>query len=480
MADLNANPGGGQDQPQEPPPFDPSAEHMQRPKVRAIQGFPVQHQGQQLLGLRDPTMLSERVVFTSPAAMQLIPMLDGSKTVDEIVAQVGQGLTRQMMEGIVAQLDGALLLEGPTFDSHLSQLQADFEASDILPPAGTAQLADMLVLNARRQAYMAQKESEGQTVTPQDVMQVPPQELEKFEAASPEELLVKQMDAWIDKALEQAEDPSFDTLPKGIAAPHIDYVRGWPNYAHIYGRMRVVDRPERILILGTNHHGRGTGVVACSKGYESPLGVCQLDKALLNNLVAELNGRGGNLGAVLLEQEFDHEREYSIEMQIPWIQHIFGQNEAGEFVPVVGALVHDISRTQDGDSYDGKGVGLMPFVESARNAIASLPGKTLVLASADLSHVGPQFGDKEPVNEARRNEVAKHDQEMIEHLKNNEPEALVSSMAWQQNPTRWCSVGNLVAAMKIVDPKNVKMLSYSAAADPQGVGCVSSLAMAMF
>src|SRR5690606_3820460 len=86
------------------------------------------------------------------------------------------------------------------------------------------------------------------------------------------------LDQWMNQALANVESPSFDALPKGVIVPHVDYPRGWPNYAHVWGRLRVADRPARIVILGTNHFGAGTGVVGCDKGYESPLGVSPVDE----------------------------------------------------------------------------------------------------------------------------------------------------------------------------------------------------------
>jgi len=53
---------------------------------------------------------------------------------------------------------------------------------------------------------------------------------------------------------------------------------------------------------------------------------------------------------------------------------------------------------------------------------------------------------------------------------------LVSSMAWQQNPTRWCSVGNIVATMMLTDAEKVRMLSYAGAGDPQSGSMVTSFA----
>ena len=63
-------------------------------------------------------------------------------------------------------------------------------------------------------------------------------------------------------------------------------------------------------------------------------------------------------------------------------------------------------------------LALKPFVEALRGAIADVGGKTLVVSSADLSHVGPMFGDKDPLAgddpaaKETRDRVVQHDQEI--------------------------------------------------------------------
>jgi AmmeMemoRadiSam system protein B len=443
----------------EQPKFDSSAPHMQRPKVRQLRGFPVEGtdpSGKKLtmLGLADARQISEKMVVTAPAVQTLIPLMDGSRGIDDIVTQIGHGLNRPIMEGLVAQLDDAGLLEGPTFQALLEKSREEFDSTSILPPGGTAQFADLLVMQAvGKDATEEQKAERG------------PAKLREI------------FDLWMAEALKEAPKPSFDQLPKAIVAPHIDYQRGWVNYAHVYGRLRVCDRPDRIVILGTNHFGMGTGVVGCDKGYESPLGVCNLDDQLADLLREKL-------GEKLFEHRFDHEREHSIELHIPWIQHIFGKDEAGEYPSVMGVLVHDPAMN-NGESYDGKGVGIDPFATALKQSLAALEGKTLIISSCDLSHCGPAFGDPQPLAgetepaQQARNKIVQHDLQMLDMVVKNKPSELIASMAWQQNPTRWCSTGNLVATLKVVEPKEVELLNYAAAMDQQGITWVSSAAMAM-
>lgn len=446
------------------PAFDPSAGHQVRPKLRRVRGFPLQAKNAegepvQMLGLADAQQISQRMVATLPAVQHVLPMLDGSRDLDAIVTGVGRGLTRGFLEDLVAQLDDAGLLEGPTFDAMHDEVKVQFDESDVLPPGSSAQVAEALVV-----------QEVGQEATAEQKAEMGPAKLRGA------------LDTWIEQALAKAEDPALDALPAVIVAPHIDYPRGWMNYAAIYGRLRTVERPDRIVILGTNHFGFSTGVCGCDKGFETPLGVSPLDRDLLEAIQARL---GPEDAAKLLEHRFDHEREHSVELQLPWIQHCLGPTDPeGGHVPVFAALVHDPT-VNGGDAYDGQGLGLEPFMDALRAALEDVGGRTLIVSSADLSHVGPAFGDQkplagdEPEAEAARQRVSQIDQEMLALVTGNKPDDLLASMAWQQNPTRWCSVGNLVCAMKVAEPEEVRLLNYAGAMDQQGLSLVSHAALAM-
>lgn len=436
------------------PFYNPDAAHQQRPKLRAVRAFPAKVGEQQVLGLADARQISDKVVFTMPAAQVLLPLMDGSRSLDQIVAEVGRGLTRPMIDSLVAQLDQAGLLSGPTFDGMWEKVKNDFDSSRVLPPASTAAFADMLA-----------KQALGAEASEAQIGEIGPTKLREV------------FDAWIDKSLANAANPSLDALPKAIVAPHIDYPRGWMNYAAVWGRLRVVDRPDRVVILGTNHFGQSTGVCGCNKGYQTPFGTCEADEGLVE-------GMRSKLGEAFFANRYDHEREHSVELQIAWIQHCLGADEQGNFCKVLGVLVHDPA-VNNGESYDGNGVGLQAFVDALKQTIAGLPGKTLIVSSADLSHVGPAFGDRQPLigdspeAAAMRERVVKHDREMLELYRQRKPDELVAAMAWQSNPTRWCSTGSLVATMLVAEPTDVQILNYAGAMDPQGMAMVSSAAMAL-
>lgn len=448
----------------EQPQYDPAADHQNTPKLRKVRGVPVPMKGPEekqitMLGIADAQQISTKMVVTHPAFQTVLPMMDGSRDLDQIVSEAGKGLQRPMLEQLVAQLDDAGLLFGPTYESLAQKMRDEFDQADTLPPGSTAMMADMLVNHAMGGEATDEQKSEMGA-----------------------EKLAEQIDKWIDETLKEAQTPSFDKLPAAIVAPHLDYVRGWMNYAHVYGRMRVVDRPDRVVVLGTNHFGQATGVCGCDKGFESPLGACKVDQQLLAALTEEL---GEDSAKKLLANRYDHENEHSIELHIPWIQHVFGKDDQGEYPKVFAALVHDPT-VNNGEGYDENGLGLDPFVEALKKAIGKMEGRTLIVSSADLSHAGPAFGDQQSMAgedeqaQQARSQVAQHDQEMLKMIAENRIDDLIGSLAWQQNPTRWCSIGNLAATMRTVEPAQIDVLNYSATMDPKGTAFVSSASIAMY
>lgn len=457
--------------------FDENAHHMLQPRIRRVRGLQVPVRGPNgqvvpMLGLTDMQQISQRLVLTVPAMQRVLPLMDGTRTIGQIVNEIGPALKGDVLKQFIAQLDNAGLLTGPTFDRLRADMHDKFDASDLLPPGVTAQFGDRLVAQAHGRE---------------------PTEAQKAEAPG---LIRQQLDTWIDELfskLPENADRAYDRMPRGLVSPQLDYGMGWVNYASAWGRFRGTGfRPDRIVILGTNNFGEGTGVTGCDKSFETPLGTVPLAADLHEALLGELGEEGS---ARYLRSRFDHEREHSVELQLPWIQHVFGLAPDEPGIPVLAALVHD-PLFRNGESYDGNGLDLEPFVAALRSAIGRTGGTTLVVAAASLSHVGPQFGDQMPLAPVRdqqgnvrvtpeqaeqaRNQVMQHDQQMLKMLAERRPDDLVGAMAWQKNPTRWSSIGAMVAAMKAVTPDEFKVLNHGAALDPQGMQMITTVSAAMF
>src|SRR5207248_5813638 len=63
-------------------PADPST--ARRPRLRGVEAFPVEHDGERYLGLRDPAGYTSSVVMLPMALLEIVSLFDGAHDVDAI------------------------------------------------------------------------------------------------------------------------------------------------------------------------------------------------------------------------------------------------------------------------------------------------------------------------------------------------------------------------------------------------------------
>ena len=277
--------------------------------------------------------------------------------------------------------------------------------------------------------------------------------------------LVAQLRQFIVDQLAKADDPEFGSPVVGIVAPHLDYGRAGANYGAAYKCLETGarERPDRVVVLGTNHFGMGDGVVVGEFGFETPLGDVRPDAALLERLRDAFGDR-------LFKDQLDLAAEHSVALQLPWIQHLYGD------VPVLAALVPDPNVPMISD--DGARVGTREFAAALKSILSQAGGRTVFVSSADLSHVGPQFGDRAPVDDRRRHEVEEHDRTLLGEFI-AAPERFVADVARKGNANRWCSVGNMFVAATCAPHSSREMVRYEQSADQAGAALVTSAALAL-
>ena len=153
----------------------------------------------------------------------------------------------------------------------------------------------------------------------------------------------------------------------------------------------------------------------------------------LQEMLLERLGRG------LLADQLDHVPEHSIALQVPWLQQVFGD------VHISGYLVPDPLQPMISD--DGNRVSVEEFVLILKECIDRLGGTTYLVASSDLSHIGPQFGEPDPVDDARREAVEYQDREALAAFLSGDSEECVEFMRQNGNSSNWCSIGNMSALL---------------------------------
>lgn len=400
------------------PVFDTLPGHLRRPHVRLFQPIPATHDHQQLVVLRDPMSLSDQSMAVSPQVVMLIQQFQGERTLDEFAVAMNVADPGPFVE-LVRRLDQVGLLWGPTFERLEVQLKDRIAALGAFP-AGVNEGTEQPAGDEVREA----------------------------------------MSKW----LAETDDPQLGAPATAIVAPHLDYPRGWPNYAAAYRCLDGADAPDRVVILGTNHFGLGDGAVLTEWGFETPLGRATTDARVLEGLRRRL-------GEAAFKDQLDHHGEHSVKLQLPWIQHRFGD------VPIVAALVPDPLVPMLAD--DGARIAIEPFIQALDEALQEAGGTTLFVASADMSHVGPQFGEPRPVDANRKVDVERHDRDLMGVYLSGDAEAFLNRARETRNPTRWCSLGNMYATLRLARPHAVELIDYRQACDEQGTCLVSSAAMAL-
>jgi AmmeMemoRadiSam system protein B len=145
----------------------------------------------------------------------------------------------------------------------------------------------------------------------------------------------------------------------GCVVPHAGYMYSGPVAGAVYSSLQI---PAQCILIGPRHFPRGEAMAILTEGiWETPFGEAQIDSAL----AAELS----KACPQLREDPVAHEREHSLEVQLPFLQQL---GKGVRFVPVLLGT----------DRYSD--------LENLGNAIAQVVAAqrepVLIIASSDMNH----------------------------------------------------------------------------------------------
>lgn len=151
--------------------------------------------------------------------------------------------------------------------------------------------------------------------------------------------------------------PAASRMPKALIVPHAGYIYSGPVAGHAYASLRSGARSlRRVILLGPSHRTWFRGLaLPSSEAFETPLGRMPVEQTSLRDLA--------RLPGIVIWDE-PHALEHSLEVQLPFIQHLA---PAAEIVPLVA-----------GDATPGA-VGAV--IDALWDG-----GETLIVVSSDLSH----------------------------------------------------------------------------------------------
>jgi AmmeMemoRadiSam system protein B len=216
-------------------------------------------------------------------------------------------------------------------------------------------------------------------------------------------------------------------LPDPIAAaivPHAGWVFSGELAAMAFKAIQQVNQEvDTFVIFGAAHRYFGGGaVVDDSDAWQTPLGEIEIDTELARQIVSE--------GAIADADA--HHAEHSIEVQVPFIQHLFPN---AKIVPILVPVA-------DFDPAFGSRVGQLIHEQTNK--------KIVCIASTDLTHYGPRYGFcPEGTGPAALKWACEvNDMEFIDLALKMETDRLLQSAMDKGNACGPAAVASVVAAAK--------------------------------
>lgn len=153
----------------------------------------------------------------------------------------------------------------------------------------------------------------------------------------------------------------------GGVVPHAGYSYSASCAAWFYKEL-AENKPniETIILVGTNHTGFGRAITTTTyyTKWATPLGDIDIDLDFINRLKKEYPG--------LDDDALAHTREHSLEVQLPFLQYLYGNSF--KIVPiVVKDLIYQEARE---------------FAEALKSVVDDLKRDSIVIASSDFTHHG--------------------------------------------------------------------------------------------
>ncbi|MEW6455195.1 MAG: AmmeMemoRadiSam system protein B [Acidobacteriota bacterium] len=241
----------------------------------------------------------------------------------------------------------------------------------------------------------------------------------------------KELSSMIDKFIESVKPPEIKGRIYGIIVPHAGYI--YSGRVAAYGYKLVSGRKyDAIVVIGPSHYFPFEGVSVYPKGYYvTPLGKVKIDE----KLASEMRAQGRSLIRDILQA---HLKEHSVEVQIPFIQKVFGD------IPIVPLVMGN----QDERTIKGLAMALSKALKDKN---------VLVVASTDLSH----FHSK-----SRAKEI---DDFTISFIENFDEDRLMREFLIDR--AEMCGGGPVISMMmatRILGAKEVKILKYADSSDVGG------------
>jgi AmmeMemoRadiSam system protein B len=145
-------------------------------------------------------------------------------------------------------------------------------------------------------------------------------------------------------------------------SPHAGYIYSGALAAATLAQVEI---PERVVLVGTTHHGLAAPMAVSLTCWRTPLADTPVDAEFAESLMAK--------SPLVVHDEAGHRREHCLEVQLPLLQYL------RDDVHIVPLLVSAIPFNM-----------CQEIAGSLASTIRKSAGKTLLVASTDMSHYLPR------------------------------------------------------------------------------------------
>ncbi len=384
-----------------------------------------------VLVLRDTQGVAKGHAVLPPQLIPIVARFTGSRTCAQIAKEaegdLGMEVPVDAVEDLVRQLDEALFLVGDTFERALEQVRDAFGRAPV------------------REASHAGAAYPGDRV---------------------------ELAEYIDRrCVERAAPDAPAGRMVGLVSPHIDPWRGAVGYGHAYGSLAAAlpADVDTFVVLGTSHAPMQEPFALCRKAYDTPFGPMPVDEAMVDALA-------GAADFDPYRDVLNHKREHSIEFQAVFLKHVLGDREA-RVVPILAGLGEEQSRRKD----PRKTKAVAKFLDALRELVAKRGDRVVVVAGADLAHVGPRFGDAKPHDAEQRRALEKRDRASLDLALGRDARAFWEHVAEDLDQRRVCGLAPVFSLLDVLpEAKRGSLLHYEQTVDDEDGSIVSHAAVGFY
>jgi len=401
------------------------------PRLRHVDAFPVEHEGRPCLALRDPAGYTDAIVVLPQPLLEIVSLFDGEHSILDIQAAVmrrhGELLPRARLEAIADALDAQGFLDSARFAERRAAVDGAYLGAPSRPAshAGGAYPADPGDLRVTFDAFFAPPGGPG---------------LVDGQAGGAERV-------------------------RAVIAPHIDFHRGGPAYAWAYRDVAERSDADLFVVFGTCHAGMEHPFALTRKDYDTPLGKAPVARDFVEALAARARQD-------CFASELAHRAEHSIEFQAVFLRYLYAGRRDIEIVPVLASFAHEALARGVGPEDDPR---VARFLDALGETVAASGRRVALVAGADLAHMGPRFGDPEPVSPEDLERIGSEDREMLATVEAADARAFFESVARDGDRRRICGLSPIYALLRALGGSPGTLRRYAQWPDPQGVVTFASV-----